>query len=84
MIWGNVLVEPSHGHILERISWFLTVLLPRHLWASSLSAAGDSSCTLLMTDPKGQTNVQDTRGRGSHHLLLVKGRKCDQFNLQGQ
>jgi len=84
MIWGNVLFEPSHGHILERIGWFLTVLLPRHLWASSLSAAGDSSCTLLMTDPKGRTNVQDTRGRGSHHLLSAKGRENDQFNRQGQ
>lgn len=84
MIWGNVLVEPSHGHILERIGWFLTVLLPRRLWASSLSAAGDSSCTLLMTDPEGRTTVHDMRGRGAHHLLLVKGRKCDQLNLQGQ
>lgn len=84
MIWGNVLLEPGRGHILERIGWFLTVLLPRRLWASSLSAAGDSSCTLLMTDPEGRTTVRDMRGRGSHHLLLVKGSKYDQLNLQGK
>lgn len=84
MIWGNVLVEPSCGHTLERIGWFLTVLLPRRLWASSLSAAGDSSCTLLMTDPEGRTTVRDMKGRGLHHLLLVKGSKWDQSNLQGQ